>query len=148
MSFQERKTLMYVFSTFMIFGLYGLYVFQSQPFGALDQEEPFRFWGMFVVVLIPVTIVAKIVLHIVFSIMDRMVTKEAEPAFADELDKLIELKATRISHFTFILGFVLGMGGVAFGLSTNAMFVIFIGSGFLSEVAGQLSQLYYYRRGV
>lgn len=114
----------------------------------LDQEEPFRFWGMFVVVLIPVTIVAKIVLHIVFSIMDRMVTKEEEPSFADELDKLIGLKATRVSHWTFTLGFILAMATVAFGMTLNTMFVIFIAAGFLSEVAGQLSQLYYYRRGV
>lgn len=148
MSFQERKTLMYVFSTFLIFGLYCLYVVQNEPFGMLDQAEPFRFWGMFVVILIPVTMVAKIVLHIVFSIMDRMVTQEAEPSFADELDKLIELKATRVSHLTFTLGFVLAMATAAMGMSMNMMFIILIGAGFLSEVTGQLSQLYYYRRGV
>jgi hypothetical protein len=148
MSFQERKTIMYLISTFLIFGLYCLHVFRNAPFGNLDLEEPFRFWGMFVVVLIPVTIIAKIILHIVFSIMDRMVTKEAEPSFADELDKLIELKATRISHLTFTLGFVLAMAALAIGMTANAMFVIFIGAGLLSEVAGQLSQLYYYRKGV
>jgi hypothetical protein len=148
MSFQERKTIMYLISTFLIFGLYCMYVFRNAPFGVLDQEDPFRFWGMFVVVLIPVAIIAKIILHIIFSMMDRMVTKEAEPSFADELDKLIDLKATRISHFAFMLGFVLAMGAVAFGMTPNTMFVIFIGTGFLSEVAGRLSQLYYYRRGV
>ena len=91
---------------------------------------------------------AKIILHIIFSIINRIATNENEPAFADELDKLIDLKATRITHYTFSMGTVLAMGSLAIGMTPNTMFVIFIGSAFLSEVAGQISQLIYYRRGV
>jgi hypothetical protein len=148
LSFQEKKTLFYLLSTFLIFGSYCLYVFQNAPFGILDQEDPFRFWGLFVIVLIPVTIVAKIILHILFSIINRMVTNEDEPSFADELDKLIDLKATRVTHYTFSMGTVLAMGTLALGMTPNTMFVTFVGFAFLSEVAGYIAQLYYYRRGV
>jgi hypothetical protein len=148
LSFQEKKTIFYLLSTFLIFGSYCLYVFQAAPFGALVQEEPFRFWGLFVVVLIPLTIAAKIILHIIFSIINRMATNEDEPSFADELDKLISLKSTRVTHITFSLGSVLAMGTLALGMTPNTMFVIFVGFAFLSEVAGYIAQLYYYRRGV
>ncbi|MDQ6419359.1 hypothetical protein RB620_07935 [Paenibacillus sp. LHD-117] len=148
MSFQEKKTIMALIGTFLIFGLYCLYVYKNAPFGVLDQEEPFRFWGMFVLVLIPVTIATKIVLHILFSILNKITTNEDEPSFADELDKLIDLKSTRNSHYVFVIGFVLGIGSLAADASPSAMFMIFVGAGFCSEVAGYLSQLYYYRKGV
>ncbi|MFF2890071.1 hypothetical protein [Paenibacillus sp. NPDC057967] len=79
MFFQEKKTIFYFLSTFLIFGSYCLYVFRTAPFGALDQEDPFRFWGLFVVVLIPVIVAAKIILHILFSIINRIATNEDEP---------------------------------------------------------------------
>ena len=77
-----------------------------------------------------------------------MATNEKEPSFADELDKLIELKATRISHYVFVLGFLLSMGSLVMNISPSVMFSILILSGFVSELAGIITQLYLYRRGV
>jgi hypothetical protein len=116
--------------------------------GGIDPADSFSFWGAAILILIPVSIVAKIIIQIVFNIIYRITTNEKEPSFADELDKLIELKATRNSHYAFILGFLLSMGSLVMDMSPSVMFIILFISGFVSELVGIFTQLYLYRRGV
>lgn len=97
MSYQEKKNIVSLVSTFLILGFYCMYVFQQQPFGSLEQAEVHLFWATFILLLLPVTIAAKIIISIIFSILYRIAAKEEEPSFSDELDKLIELKAIRNS---------------------------------------------------
>jgi hypothetical protein len=148
MSFQEKRNIVSLISTLLIFTLYCMYVFQRYQEGSLDSTDTFSFWGSVILILIPVSIVAKIIIHIVFNIIYRITTKEEEPSFSDELDKLIELKATRNSHYAFIIGFLLSMGSLVMDTPTYVMFILLILSGFLSEVVGVITQLYLYRRGV
>lgn len=148
MSFQEKRNIVSLFSTLLIFTLYCMYVFQRYQEGSLDSTDTFKFWGSVILILIPVSIVAKIIIHIVFSIIHTIATNEKEPSFSDELDKLIELKVTRNSHYVFVLGFVLSMGSLVMDMSPSVMFIILILSGFVSEVVGIIPQLYLYRRGV
>lgn len=77
-----------------------------------------------------------------------MTTGEKEPTFADELDKLIEMKANRISFFMFIIGFLLAMGTLVMNEQLQTMFIILIIAGFISDVIGSVMKLYYYRKGV
>lgn len=148
MSYQEKKNIVSLIGTILIFGSYCLYMFQRHQEASLDQADVFRFWGLFILILIPVSIVAKIIIQIAFNILYRITTNEAEPSFSDELDKLIELKATRNSHYVFMLGVVLSMGSLVMDMPYSAMFIIIILSGFISEVIGYISQLYLYRKGV
>lgn len=148
MSYQEKKNIVSLISTLLIFGSYCLYVFQMYQEGSIDSTDSFSFWGSVILILIPVSIVAKIIISIVFNIIYRITTHEKEPSFSDELDKLIELKATRNSHYVFILGFLLSMGSLVIDMPTSVMFIILIFSGFVSEVVGVITQLYLYRRGV
>ncbi len=148
MSFQEKKNIVSLCSTTLIFALYSMYVFQRYQSEIFDSTDTFKFWGAAILILIPVAIVAKIIIHIVFSIIHTIATNEKEPSFADELDKLIELRATRISHYVFVLGFVASMGSLVMDMSPNVMFIILFFSGFVSEVVGIITQLYLYRRGV
>jgi hypothetical protein len=148
MSYQEKKSIVSMLSSAITFGSYCWYVFlryQDELFGT---EVNFRFWGAVILILIPVSIVAKIVVSIVFIMINRMATREIEPSFEDELDKLIESKATRVSHYVFIFGFILAMGALALEQPPSVMFVILFFSGFLSEAAGLSTKLYLYRRGV
>jgi hypothetical protein len=94
------------------------------------------------------SIVAHIMISIIFNIVFRITTKEKEPAFADELDLLIDLKANRNSFFIFIIGFVFSMGSLVFYQPSQVMFIILIASGFISDVTGSVTKLYHYRRGV
>lgn len=148
MSYQEKKNIVSLISTFVIFGSYCLYVYLRYNDAILEGEELFRFWGAVILVLIPVTIVAKIIIEIVFNIVNRITTKEKEPTFADELDKLIELKAMRAGYFVFILGFLLAMGSQVLHMGPAAMFVILILAGFTSEASCVIARLYHYRKGV
>jgi hypothetical protein len=148
MSYQEKKNLVSLIGTTLIFGSYCLYVFQMYQEGSIDPPDSFSFWGAAILILIPVSIAAKIIIQIVFNIIYRITTNEKEPSFADELDKLIELKATRNSHYAFILGFLLSMGSLVMDMSPSVMFIILFISGFVSELVGIFTQLYLYRRGV
>ncbi|RED55720.1 hypothetical protein [Cohnella lupini] len=148
MSYQEKKNIVSLTGTLLIFGLYCLYVFRKYSLDGLDSTDTLSFWGAFILILIPVSIVAKIVITIVFNIVYRITTKEAEPAFSDERDKLIELKSTKNSHYAFTLGFLLAMGSLVLEMPHSAMFIILISAGLLSEMVGVFTQLFLYRRGV
>jgi hypothetical protein len=148
MSYQEKKNYVSLIGTALVFGLYCLYVFRKYSVEDLEPADSFPFWGAFILILIPVSIVAKIIITIGFNMVYRMTTQEVEPTFADELDKLIELKSTKMSHYVFTLGFLLAMGSLVMEMPHSAMFIILISSGFLSEVVGVITQLYLYRKGV
>ncbi|MDQ8736224.1 hypothetical protein [Paenibacillus sp. LHD-38] len=148
MSYQEKKNIVSLIGTVLIFGFYGLYVFQQRLNGGLDSNDSLSFWGAVILILIPVSIAAKIIITIVFNIIFRMTTNETEPTFSDELDKLIDLKATRNSHYVFILGFLLAMGSLVLDVQPFLMFLILIFSGFVSELVGVTTQIYLYRKGV
>jgi hypothetical protein len=148
MSYQEKKNYVSLISTTLIFGFYCWYVFQMYQKGSIDSTDTFSFWGSVILILIPVSIAAKILIHIVFNIIYRITTNEKEPSFSDELDKLIALKATRNSHYVFIIGFLLSMGSLVIDMSPSVMFIILFFSGFVSELVGVFTQLYLYGRGV
>jgi hypothetical protein len=148
MSFQGKKNIVSLIGTTLIFSFYSMFVFQKYQDEGFDQADTFSFWGAAILILIPVSIVAKIITHIVFSIINTVATNEKEPSFTDELDKLIELKATRTSHYVFIIGFLLAMVSLVMDMSPSVMFIILMFSGFVSELAGIFTQLYHYRKGV
>ena len=149
MSIQEKKSVVNLVSSVLIFGIYGWYVLQNYQAGGPALAYDFKFWASAILILIPISIVAQIIVAIVFAIVNAIATNEREdPSFQDERDKLIELKAARNSMYVFILGFVLAMVSVVMGYSPAVMFIILAVSGLASEIADELSQLYFYRRGV
>jgi len=147
MSYQERRALVSVFSSLLITALYSAYMVQRYSAAGAYSPEVFRFWGAFFLILIPVSIVAKIVIYILFSIFNNIATREQEPSLTDERDRLIDLKATRNSLVAFTAGFLVAMTAVALNQPPAVMFSIFIVSGVLAELASDLSQFYFYRRG-
>ncbi|WP_166239940.1 hypothetical protein [Paenibacillus turpanensis] len=148
MTYQEKKSILSLISTILIFAAYCLYRYPQYPEGAVDSKEIFHYCGAFVLFLTLVSIAAHIVITIIFNIVFRITSGEKEPAFQDELDKLIDLKAFRNSFFVFVIGFLIAMGSLTLNQPLKVMFIILIVSGFLSDVTGSLSRLYHYRRGV
>lgn len=148
MTYQEKKSIVSIVSAILIFALYGAYKYAKYPEGGLESTALFHYWGSYVLVLTLVSIIAHIVISIVFNIVYRATTGEKEPGFADELDKLIELKSQRNGFLVFILGFLLAMGSLVIEEPIDTMFLILIFAGFLSDVAGSVSKLYHYRKGV
>ncbi|UUZ78790.1 hypothetical protein LJK88_26260 [Paenibacillus sp. P26] len=148
MTYQEKKSIVSLISAIIIFGSYCAYMYPQFPKEGLESTGTFRYWGSFVLILTLVSIVAHIVISIIFNIAFRLTTGEKEPTFADELDKLIDLKAFRNSFFVFILGFLLAMGSLVIDQPSQVMFMILIASGFISDVTGSITKLYHYRKGV
>ncbi|NHC42007.1 hypothetical protein G6549_18815 [Bacillus sp. MM2020_1] len=148
MTYQEKRSIVSLISAILIFGFYCLYMYPRYPGGGLESLETFRYWGSFVLILTLFSIVAHIIISIIFNIVFRMTTREKEPKFADELDKLIDLKAARNSFFVFIIGFLLAMGSLIIFQPSQVMFIILIISGFISDVTGSVTKFYHYRKGV
>jgi hypothetical protein len=147
MSYQEKKNIVSLISNLLILVIYCSYVIQMYQAGSIDSTS-FRYWGSVILILIPVSIAAKIIISIVFNMIYRITTNEKEPSFSDELDKLIELRATRNSHYAFVIGFLLGIGSLVIDMPPSVMFIIFIFSGLVSEMVGGITQLNLYRKGV
>lgn len=145
---REKQIIVTLCTTILILGLYSLYVYNK--YIAVDPGiiNNFKFWGKAFIILIPVAIVAQIIIHIVFAIINKMVTNEDIPTIDDERDKIIELKSTRISHWIFILGFMLAMGSQAIDMKPWVMFVTLISSGFVSSIVSEIARFYFYRKGV
>ncbi|MFB9328921.1 hypothetical protein ACFFSY_23545 [Paenibacillus aurantiacus] len=148
MTYQEKKSIVSLISAILIFASYCVYMVPRYPEGGLATADTFRYWGTFVLMLALFSVIANIVISIVFNVIYRITTREKEPNFADELDKLIDLKAFRNSFFAFILGFLLAMGSLVIEQPTAVMFAILIGAGFVSEVTGAVTRIYHYRKGV
>lgn len=147
MTFQEKKSIVSLFSTVLIFISYCLYMYPKYPEGG-PQTETLHYWGSFVLILTLVSIIANIIITIIFNIIFRITTNEKEPSFEDELDKLIGLKAFRNSFFVFVIGFLIAMSSLAMEQPLQMMFMTLIASGFISELAGSATKLYHYRKGV
>jgi len=148
MSFQEIRSIVNLISTLLIIAFYSAYMAQRYPEASPYSPDVFRFWGAFILILIPVSIVAKILIYIIFYIINAIATREEEPPITDERDKLIELKAQTNANWVFIIGFILAMSSLVVDLPPSVMFIILILAGLVSAVVSDISTFYYYRRGV
>ena len=147
MSYQEKRSLVNLVSTILITALYAAYMMQRYPAGNAYSPEVFRFWGSFFLILIPVSIVARIVIYIIFHIINAVTTREEEPPITDERDRLIELKSGQMSLYVFTAGFVLAMVSLVADMPPSVMFIILICAGVVSEMLSDITQFYFYRRG-
>jgi uncharacterized membrane protein len=95
-----------------------------------------------------VNIVANIITQIVFAIVHAIKTQEEETFIADERDKFIGLRGTRISYYVLSLGMFISMGALVFDAPPLVMFNLLIFFAMMAEIIGDLLRLYLYRRGV
>jgi uncharacterized membrane protein len=147
MSYNERRVVAALVSTILISALYFVYVFQRFPAGNAYSPEVFHFWGLSILILLPVSTAANIAVQIASSIGVSMTTNEKQARFSDERDRLIELRATRNALYVFTLGFVLAMGSLVIDQPPSVMFIVLIAFGFMAGMIGYISQLYFYRKG-
>jgi hypothetical protein len=149
MDIKEKRILVSLLSSVLVILFYWWYVYSNYIADNPAILNDFKFWGTSFIILIPVAIGIQIVIQIIFAIITHILNKgeEIDP-IEDERDKLIELKAIKVSHYLFILGFVLAMGTLAMGMQPWMMFVVLISSGFVASMVNEILRLYYYRKGV
>jgi len=144
---KEKQLLVTAISMILILGCYALYVYNNYIAENLAIINDTKFWAKAFLILIPVTIASQIFIHIVFAIINKIVTNEDIPTLNDERDKLIDLKAIRISHWIFTMGFLLSMVSQVMGMQLWVMFIILIASGFIAAFVAEITKFYLYRKG-
>ena len=147
MSAHERQAIVSLISTLLLAVFFLGYVLPRYPAGNPYAAAVFHFWGLAVVILAAVSIVANIAVSVAFSIIYAMATQQTPSSFADERDRLIELRALRTALYVFTCGFFLAMGSLAIGMPPSVMFIVLMCSGYGSGLVGNISQLYLYRKG-
>jgi uncharacterized membrane protein len=148
MSYQEKENWVNIFSSILITGIFAWMVWQRQVDGRLSLESDYRQWGMVFLIFMGVSIVARIIIYIIFSIINTIAMRKEEKDITDERVKLIRLKAIRNSHYSFSIGFGLSVIALAIGMPVYGLFIAFVGCGMISELIDNFSQIYYNRKGV
>lgn len=147
MSAHERRAIVSLPTTLLLAVFFVAYLLPRYPEGNPYAPEVFRFWGLAFVILVPVSIVADIVVSIIFNMAYAMATRQEASSFTDERDKFIDLRALRNALYAFTAGFSLAMGSLAIGMPPSVMFILLMGSGYGSGLVANISKLYLYRRG-
>lgn len=145
---KEREILLSLVVSVVVIIVYSLYLYNTEVYFSPEILNQPKFWGKAFLILIPISIVAQIIVHIIFAIINKILTNEEVTTLSDERDKLIELKGIKIAHWIFVIGFLLAMGSQAFNFELYVMFFILFLFGFISSFAEGIVQIYYYKKGV
>jgi hypothetical protein len=145
MTYYSKKAIISIVTSLIVF----LYLFMPiQGMQDTGAESMSKLWGAFFIKLLALEVVVKLIIMIVFNIINRLTTNEAEPTNTDERDKMIELKAVRNFCFMFVFGFFLAMGALMLQQPLSVMFHILALDFFISGVVLNLSYIFYYQRGI
>ena len=149
MSYQEKNITVSLVSYLLIVGYYLVNLFQMLQAGELVAGRLFGLWAIVIVGTIIINIIASILTNILLTILEAIQSRSYEnPRFiADERDNLIELKGIRVSYITFSLGVLVSVLVFAFGQPPLLMVSLIIFFAIAAEIAGDISQIYLYRRG-
>jgi hypothetical protein len=165
MSYQEKRTITSIVTGALVLGAYCLYALGKYQTGAITPGD-LKFWASTMLFFIGIGIVAIIIIQIVFHILlsisiaikeqiqnGHVDDKEIEKTIGtemveDEMDKLIELKSTRISFIFAGIGFVAALVSQVFNYSPVVMLNILFISFNVGSLFEGFAQLYYYRKGI
>lgn len=148
MSYREKENIVNILSSLLITGIYAWIIYQKQLAGTIDLTDDFQKWGIVFLIFAGISIIARIIIYIIFSILNAIITREEKIPKEDERDKLIKLKATRNSSYSFSFGFFMAIMALAIGMPSYWLFILFVISGVISELIDNGSRMYYYRKGV
>ena len=148
MSYQEKQNIVNIFSGLLVTIIYALMVYQRHQQGQFDLTDDFQSWGLVFLIFIGISVAVRIIIQIIFHIINAIATREEKVPVEDERDQLIKLKATRNSYYAFTSGFVLSVLGLALGMPVHWIFIAFVAFGLIAEILDNGSQIYYYRKGI
>jgi hypothetical protein len=148
MSYQEKSSILSIISTVIIFTLYCFFVVSRLAEGGVELLHNLSYWAKVILVFIPISVVARIAIEIIFVIINAIITQsDKDPSFTDERDTLISLKSGRISSYVIGVGFLISMITLAVELPPFVMFNVIFLSFNLGEIIERVVQLYFYNRG-
>lgn len=160
MSYQEKKTVTTIFTTLLVLGAYCLYAFGAHG-PAATAPDSLKAWAGAMLIFVGVSIVATIVIQIVFHILLSVSiavkesvhgNKDVDKAIKadmveDERDKHIELKADKVGYILGGMGFLLGLIALLLDYSAVVMINILYFSFTAGSLAESIARLVFYRKG-
>ncbi len=150
MSFQEKNITVTLLNFTLILSYFIFRVLQMASTETFTQPNVIRLWVIVIILAVIVTIIALILTHFGSAVFQAIKTGEKEPEIedlADERDKLIDLRGTRITYTISSLGSFLAMLTFALGQSPLVMFSLLIFFGLTAQIVGDATRLLLYRRG-
>jgi len=145
----------------LVLAAYCIYAYGKYRTGAIAADD-LNFWAVTMLIFIGIGVVATIIIQIIFHIIlsiaiavkerdcdDKKIEKIlAATVVEDEMDKLIELKASKIGFFFAGMGFVVSLVLLTLDYSSAvALNIMFLSYSIGSLLEGFIS-LHYYRKGV
>jgi hypothetical protein len=147
MSAHERQALVSLVTTLLLAVVFFAFALPRYPAADPYSAAVFHFWGVVAVIFVPISIVINIAMSIGANIVYTMATHETASSYADERDRLIELRTLRIALYVFTGGFFLAMGSLVLWAPPSVMFIILMCAGYGSSLTGNVAKLYLYRKG-
>ena len=158
MTFKSKRTLTSTVTGFLLIGAYIIYALGTGAPGAEDVKG----WAMVMLVFIGIGIAAEVLIQIFFHMgfaistavrerregdekVERMI---ASAVVEDELDKMITLKASRITLVFTGVGCVMLLAALALGVAVVPALHIVAGACALGSVAEGAISIYWYERGM
>lgn len=145
MTYQLKRAVVNTVSDLLIFIIYAVIVFQTYMNSSYTLPEEIKFWAQSILLLIPIMIISKILIIVVFSIINMILTSEKIPSVADELDRLIELRSSKHSMYAFFICFMLGLLSIVIGYSPSVLFIFLLLSVMSTMMVSNISQWRQYR---
>jgi uncharacterized membrane protein len=164
-SYKEKKTIVSLVTGLLILATYCIYTLNKIQLGTAALDD-LKFWATTILIFIGIGVVSLIIILIVFHILlsvtiavkeeiqngeydDKKIAKTLElDMVEDEMEKLIGLKAMRISFAVVGIGFIAALVSLVLNYSPAVMLnIMFFSFGIGSMIEG-FTQLYFYRRGV
>jgi len=165
MSYHEKRIVVSILSGIALVAAYCVYAYGKVQSGLVAPGD-LKFWAVTMLIFIGIGVAATIVIQIVFHILlsigiavkekmrdenfdEKLIEQNIKAEMVeDEMDKLIDLKSSRISQIFTGVGFAAGLVSLILGYSPEWMLNILFFSFFLGSLFEGFGQLYYYRKGL
>jgi len=129
-------------------------MYQKYLNGSLDDSNIFKFWAIIILVYLPLMVLTKIIMLVVFHIIEAIVLKAKgrnimdEVDITDERDKFIQMKSYNKTIYVFMVGFIIALFTQLFDISHHIFFFVLVVTGIVADVFSEILIIRSYRRGV
>lgn len=149
MTYQERQAVGNLIAGIIIFAAYFYWVWRAIDGGLLGNENAATTIGRGILVLILGGVLLNIGIQILTSIAVSIITREPKPSFVvDERDRMLELRAVRVSYKIIGMGFIASMVALALGLVPLVVLQFIVLSFAVGTIFESILMLIFYRWSV
>ena len=149
MTYQERQAVGNLIAGIIIFAAYFYWVWRAIDGGLLGNENAATTIGRGILVLILGGVLLNIGIQILTSIAVSIITREPKPSFVvDERDRMLELRAVRVSYTIIGMGFIASMVALALGLVPLVVLQFIVLSFAVGTIFESILMLIFYRWSV